>query len=201
MIRFAALVGLAFVAACGGRADVGTSETRSSSSSVSSTSAATKVVSSSTVSTSTVDTGGGPLADCPVAFGTQGLDVYGSTCFPGGPPTGACEVGASACTYCAIPVLCSPTYGPRTFYDCTCSDGAWSCTVSGLDGSLCAPSDGGAVDAAGDGALGAASDAAVTTDGAVCAPGQIVCPVGCSIETECTSARACVVPPCLPPQP
>jgi hypothetical protein len=147
--------------------------------------------------------GGDAFPTCPIGtapdFGVKGLNVDGVACYPGGPPTGACGPEV-ACEYCAVPILCTPTYGPRTSYACVCSGGSWSCTVDWQDTAVCA-SDAGAADAAADGALDATTDAAVTTDGAVCAPGQIACPVGCSSETECSSARACIVPPCLPPQP
>jgi hypothetical protein len=52
-----------------------------------------------------------------------------------------------------------------------------------------------------DGGDAEGSDAeAITTDGAVCAPGQNVCPVGCSNETACSSS-ACLLLPCPPPPP
>jgi hypothetical protein len=83
------------------------------------------------------------------------INVYGVDCFPGGPMTGICTEGTPACSYCALPVLCTPTYGPRSFYACVCSGGSWSCSLVSQDGSVCIPADAAAADAAADSALDA----------------------------------------------
>jgi hypothetical protein len=101
---------------------------------------------------------GGMSPTCPVAPGTQALTIYGAECYAGGPPTGACDGDASDCTICALPVLCSPSYGPRVFYTCSCSGGSWSCGISGLDNAACTPADASAADDGGDASLDAASD-------------------------------------------
>jgi hypothetical protein len=162
------------VAACGGRESGG-----SPGASTSSSTGATSGVGAGSSTTS----GDGGLPACLVGPVGPGLpiDVYGAECFPGGPPTGECTAGTPACTYCALPSgLCSPTYGPRTFYACACSNGSWSCTVSTQDETVCAgpvdtgevadagPVDAGPVDA---GPIDANN---VTTDGAVCPAGETV---------------------------
>jgi hypothetical protein len=135
------------------------------------------------------------LPTCLAGFGFGPIDVYGVNCYPGGPMTGTCIEGAPACSYCALPVLCSPSYGPRTFYTCVCSGGAWSCTVEAQDTALCSPSEAGAADAE-------ATDANnVTTDGAVCGAGEVVCSLGgCSGETACFPPNCPTPPPVICPR-
>jgi hypothetical protein len=79
----------------------------------------------------------GPMPACLGGPGIGPIDVYGVDCYAGGPLSGACNEDTPACTFCALPVLCSPTYGPRTFYSCACSGGAWSCATTAQDGAVC----------------------------------------------------------------
>jgi hypothetical protein len=81
------------------------------------------------------DTEGQPLT-CPAAAGAA-INVYGVDCYAGGPPSGACSEGAPTCMFCALPALCSPTFGPRTSYSCMCTGGFWSCTVAWQDTGIC----------------------------------------------------------------
>jgi hypothetical protein len=77
------------------------------------------------------------------------------------------------------------------------------------DVGVCVYDDAGAADAARDGAMDATADAAldqdatidaaITSDGAGCGPGEFVCPVRCfSAESECSSAP-CIPLNCPPP--
>jgi hypothetical protein len=146
--------------------------------------------------------------ELPACLGGPGLppiDVYGVECYPGGPLSGACTEGTPTCSFCALPVLCTPTFGPRTSYACACVSGQWSCTATWRDSAQCAGDAGDAGestgDAAGDDAADASGAVAVTSDGAVCAPGEIACgdPCGWSTGTWCQDAAMCPQPlPCPP---
>jgi hypothetical protein len=180
--------------ACGGRESGGSAGQSSTAST-----AASSVV---TGGSSTTSSSGGPLPACLVGPASP-INVDGVECFPGGPLKGACTDGTPACTYCAIPILCSPTFGPRSFYACSCVGGSWSCTPLLPDGSVCVPHEAGAPDAlapdaADDGPVDAAVDAPVATDGAVCGAGEIVCRTGeCGTNvTGCYSGDACPPDPC-----
>lgn len=138
-----------------------------------------------------------PPAACPAPRDPPLIDVWGVDCYPGGPPTGACSAVAAACAYCALPILCSPTYGPRTFYSCTCSGGAWACTVGAQDATVCAVPD--ASDIIQDAAempdtIGSQQNPWVTSDGAVCPQGEIACQEFCGPS----SATSCHSSPCPP---
>jgi hypothetical protein len=213
-MRLAWLAAIAFIAlGCGGR-EAGTGGPVDSNSSagdahggdIGSTGTATSYGSATTATV---------LAACPVAgsrsvahghgdpvlsFDTQALVVDGVQCYAGRPSTGgACSPDTPACTLCSVPVLCSPAYGPRTFYTCGCSaGGTWSCTVDWQDTATCAPGDGGTVGVID---AGEATDADnLLPDGALCAEGQIVCWEGCAPEAcypgpQCPPTPPCEVPP------
>jgi hypothetical protein len=200
MTRLAALSGLVCaVAACGGQESGGISPfattsaatSTTSTSAISTSSKRTVQGSTSNVSTSEASQGTstGPLPPCVNVngFSLPPINVGGVNCSRGGPLNGGCYEGEPACSFCAIPVLCTPTFGPRTFYDCTCVGSTWSCTVASQDTAVCS-SDGGEADAS-----------IVVTDGAVCTSGQILCAVGCSNQVGCYPGPTCPPPPPCPP--
>jgi hypothetical protein len=139
-----------------------------------------------------------PLPPCLVGPVGPGLpiNVGGVDCFPsrGGGSSGAsglmtssCTEGTPACSYCNL-VLCDPSGGQRVSYACVCSGGTWSCTVEWRDTGFCWVFDAGAADAE-------PTDAGnITTDGAVCGPGEVVCALGCGPDTACFGGACPTLP-------
>jgi hypothetical protein len=61
-----------------------------------------------------------------------GLGVSAPPCYPESTkPSGACRTGAATCAFCSYPPcpVSSGLIGPRTFYECSCTAGSWSCGV------------------------------------------------------------------------
>ena len=73
----------------------------------------------------------------------------------------------------------------------SCDPPVYRCQLSGLECTTCPRDDTG----------DASSTSAMTTDGATCGPGEIVCPVQCMAppETECFAGSKCLPPPPCPP--
>jgi hypothetical protein len=123
-----------------------------------------------------------------------------------GSETRACPTGEQLCTLCdgtqsCVPGVCiaapCPTKPPpldagchEGEVGCQACDGGRYCAIACIF-SIC-PVDTGSIDA------GDVTDAdLVTTDGAVCAPGQTLCSFGCHGDTLCSSSPVCPEgPPC-----
>jgi hypothetical protein len=70
------------------------------------------------------------------------IGTVGDLCYPeSAKPNGPCSSDAPACPFCSYPScpVLSNLLTPRTFYDCTCVAGSWSCAVVRQAGSACAP--------------------------------------------------------------
>jgi hypothetical protein len=70
------------------------------------------------------------------------IGAAGALCYPeAAKPTGPCASDAPSCPFCAYPncPIISDLLSPRTFYDCTCAAGSWSCKVVRQVGNDCAP--------------------------------------------------------------
>jgi hypothetical protein len=70
-----------------------------------------------------------------------GIGSFGPPCYPeSAKPSGACG-DAVSCAFCSYPDC--PAYsdllGAKTFYQCSCTAGAWDCEVAAQMGSGCLP--------------------------------------------------------------
>ncbi len=66
----------------------------------------------------------------------------GDFCYPeSAKPSGRCSSDAPSCPFCSYPncPVVSNLLTPRTFYDCSCVEGSWTCAVVRQAGSTCAP--------------------------------------------------------------
>jgi hypothetical protein len=81
----------------------------------------------------------GSMARCSVDS-DAGLGISAPPCYPeSAKPSGACPSGAATCAFCSYPPcpVSSGLIGPRTFYECSCMDGSWSCAVVSRRGGEC----------------------------------------------------------------
>jgi hypothetical protein len=167
------------VAACGGR-EAGSSTAPGSTLGVSGSHGTAATISTSHGNSTfawVASTSSGTVPDCS-DFGRSLPSLDPTSCSV----TGACTPGMPVCLFYYGSGLPEAT--------CACMNGTWSCTALDHDAAVCA---------------GTAGDAdAVTTDGAVCASGELACPVPCCSpkcwgETKCFEGTRCPPPLLCPP--
>lgn len=86
-------------------------------------------------------TGDGAGTTCGVSTTAGEMNIFGATCYPlTAMPQGACTGDEGGqCAFCAYRPCAPGGTGPRTFYECACTGGTWSCGVVSEDGSSCPP--------------------------------------------------------------